>query len=178
VTRCVVAAVVRAVGGAVVVSVVVVIAIVGAGSGCDARAAFAQSSWFADDRPELLAECCACLATRGTADTEATCTEAVLVDGVAVVPDGAVFGRGGAGNDAAEAVADIAAREQDDVVDPGEVPCICGGLDEEACVATLGDPSGRVVVPGACLARVGRVAACEDACGGVLSFVPIVAPAG
>ncbi len=148
------------------VVVVVVVVVAGLGAGCDARATFARSSWFADVRPALVAECCACLARRGTADAEATCAEAILVDGQPAVPAGAVFGSGD----------DVAAREADDVVDADEIPCLCGDVDEAGCVATLGADDGRLVVPGACLDRRDREAACEEACGGVLSFVPIAAP--
>jgi hypothetical protein len=150
----------------VVVVALVALVVAGVGGGCDARATFARSSWFADVRPALVAECCACLARRGTADAEATCAEAVLVDGQPAVPAGAVFGSGD----------DVAAREADDIVDPDEIPCLCGDVDEAGCVATLGADDGRLVVPGACLDRLDREAACEQACGGVLSFVPIAAP--
>ncbi|MBM4280413.1 MAG: hypothetical protein FJ137_06510 [Deltaproteobacteria bacterium] len=128
---------------------------------CDARTAIAQYEVFAPLRPALVDECCACLAARGTGHPEATCTEAVLVDGEAVVPPGALYGNG------------VQDREDNDVVDDGEIPCLCGDLGDDGCRATLQEPAGRLVVPGACIDQSERRAPCEDACGGVLAFVPL-----
>jgi hypothetical protein len=128
--------------------------------GCDWQTTLAQSEWFAGERPGLIAACCACLAARGTADPDASCTQAVLVDGEIVVPDGALYGAGNQG------------RELNDVVDDGEIPCLCVG-DEGFCSDELSRHGGRLVVPGACIDQVDREAPCEAACGGVLSFVPV-----
>jgi hypothetical protein len=144
---------------AVAVAAVTVTA-VGVGGGCDWRTTLAQSEWFAGERPGLIAACCACLAARGTADPDASCTLAVLVDGEIVVPDGALYGSGNQG------------RELNDAVDDGEIPCLCAG-DEGVCVDELSRSGGRLVVPGACIDQVDREAPCEAACGGVLSFVPV-----
>lgn len=121
------------------------------------------SEALAEERAARVDGCCACLATRGTGHPEATCTEAVIVDGEITVPAGARYGNG------------TQSFEDNDLVDDGEIPCLCGDLDADGCVATLGEPAGRLVVPGACIAQVDRRAPCEDACGGVLAFVPLSA---
>jgi hypothetical protein len=141
--------------------VVVVVAAVSASGGCDVRTALAQEAVFASLRPGLVRECCACLVARGTGHPEATCTEAVLVDGETTVPDGAMFGSGDQ------------TLDDNDVLDAGEIPCMCGGLDEGQCAEMLSRPEGRLIIPGACIDQVDRTAPCEEACGGVLAFVPL-----
>jgi hypothetical protein len=128
--------------------------------GCDERW-LAQYDAFAGLRPALVEDCCACLAARGTAHPDATCTEAVLVDGEPVVPPGALYGNGDQ------------RVEDNDVVDDGEIPCLCDDVGFDGCVEALGEPAGRVIVPGACVDQIERTAPCEEACGGVLGFVPL-----
>ncbi len=144
-----------------IVVVAVVAAVVAVGGGCDVRTSLATWQPFASLRPELIDACCACLSKRGTGDPEATCTEAVVVDGEVSVPPDALYGNG------------VQAFEDNDVVDDGEIPCLCDDGGYDACVQALQEPAGRLVVPGACIDQVDRTAPCEEACGGVLAFVPL-----
>lgn len=142
---------------------------------CDNRACLAQSDLFAGFRPELIAECCACLASAGTRAPGAACAEAMLADDGTVAPS----------TNAGPAVPTDAPFDGDDLdaeVDgaagelPAEVPCLCGRAENQ-CVAALsaGNP---LLVTGACIAQ-GTTALdqvpCGTACQGVLTFDPIVA---
>lgn len=103
-------------------------------------------------RDDLIIDCCECLADNSSTDETATCTEAVLVDGQIVVPDGAVYG-GGADN--------------------VSIPCLCDatkGADE--CIADLRDKN-PILIPGACVDQLDGEAPCESACAGVISFSPV-----
>lgn len=129
--------------------------------GCDPRPSLAQLRFFQGTRHDLAEQCCACLSRRGTGNEAASCEEGVFVDGGVFAPDGAVTGDGNRDDD------------DNDVVDDGEVPCLCGGLDEDGCFVNLVNNKG-IVVPGACIDEVDRTAPCESACAGVLSFEPVV----
>ena len=131
-------------------------------AGCNVRAGLAQTELFEYLRPGLVEDCCTCLTLRGTGAADATCTEAVLIDGVPTIPPGATFGSGDRGFDL------------DDVVDPGEIPCLCQG-DRQTCIAALTN-QGDIIVPGACIDQLDREASCVSACAGVLSFDPIQPP--
>jgi hypothetical protein len=148
--------------GVVAVAAAVVVVAVGLAA-CDVRTSLATWEPFASLRPELVDACCTCLASRGTGDAAATCTEAVVVDGEITVPPGALYGNG------------VQAFEDNDVVDDGEIPCLCDDGGYDACVQALDEPAGRLVVPGACIDQLDRTAPCEEACGGVLAFVPLSA---
>lgn len=138
------------------VVVVVVVALVGVG--CDLRPVLAQAD-LGDFRPELIDECCACLAARGTGHPEATCSEAALVDGAIAPPASAVLGSGNQ------------AQDDNNSVDDGEIPCLCAG-NAATCATTL-NGGGSVVVPGACLAQIDRTAPCESACAAIINFEPV-----
>lgn len=134
--------------------------------GCDLRPSLAQLRIFSGYRPELVAQCCQCLAQRGTGADDASCELGVFVDGGVNAPDGSVTGSGDRDFDL------------NDFVDDGEVPCLCGDLTQAECVDALsngedGAPPPGIVVPGACIDQVDRTAPCENACVGVLSFEPI-----
>ena len=132
------------------------------GVGCDIRGSLAQGAVFAGLRPELVDQCCTCLALRGTGDASASCTQAVLIDGLPTLPDDAVRGGGDRifdGNDA---------------VDDGEIPCLCQG-NRGSCIEALTN-QGDIIVPGACVDQVDLVAPCEADCAGVLSFDPVQPP--
>jgi hypothetical protein len=146
--------------GAVICCVAVVVLLHAAG--CNVRAVLAQTELFESLRPGLVEDCCTCLTRRGTGAADATCTEAVLIDGAPTIPPGATFGSGDRGFDL------------DDAVDPGEVPCLCQG-DQQTCIAALTN-QGDIIVPGACIDQLDREAPCESACAGVLSFDPIQPP--
>ncbi len=129
---------------------------------CNVRAGLAQTELFEFLRPGLIEDCCACLSQRGTGAADATCTEAVLIDGVATIPAGASYGSGDR------------AFDLDDDRGEGEIPCLCQG-DRDTCVAMLAT-QGDIIVPGACIDQLDREAPCESACVGVLSFDPIQPP--
>jgi len=137
-------------------------AVVGVASGCDIRGNLAQGAIFAGLRPELVDQCCTCLALRGTGDASASCTQAVLIDGQPTVPDDAVLGSGDRTFDS------------NDAVDDGEIPCLCQG-NRGSCIEALTN-QGDIIVPGACVDQVDLVAPCEAACAGVLSFDPVQPP--
>lgn len=134
---------------------------------CDNRACLAQSDLFASYRPELIAECCACLAKNGTVQPGAACAEAFVdVDGGQAI----LVDAGPAIPDTAPDVGD----NNNDVVDPGEVPCLCAET-EASCIQRLTDGKS-VTVTGSCVDQGGgifRKAPCEDACKGVLTFDPL-----
>ena len=142
--------------------VVAVIASVVGASGCDVRGNLAQLATFAGLRPGLVDQCCTCLAARGTGDSSASCTEAVLIDGQPTLPGNAVTGSGDRSLD------------DTDTVDDGEIPCLCQG-DRSTCIEAL-TTQGNIIVPGACVDQVELVAPCEAACAGVLSFAPVQPP--
>lgn len=136
---------------------------------CDSRACLAQSDLFANYRPELIEECCQCLARRGTAKPGASCGIAQLtLDGGVVIADGSALPE-----DAAFTVDD-----NDDVIDDFELACLCG-VDATSCAQALSAGDSLVVV-GACV-RQGSdpttPAPCELECRDVLTFdPPTVAP--
>ena len=140
---------------------VVVVVVVSCFVGCDLRPSLAQSGLFAGYRPELLAQCCECLASRGTGHPEATCSEGVLVDGGITVDEDAVVGNG------------KQELEGNDEVDDGEIPCLCSG-SASTCREQL-DLGRRVTIPGACLDQLDRTAPCESACSGIINFDPVPA---
>jgi hypothetical protein len=144
---------------AVAITVAVAVAVVG---GCDVRGNLAQGAVFAGLRPELVDQCCTCLALRGTGDASASCTEAVLIDGIPTIPDNAVRGSG-------DRIFD-----SNDAVDDGEIPCLCQG-NRGSCIEALTN-QGDIIVPGACVDQVDLVAPCEAACASVLSFDPVQPP--
>jgi hypothetical protein len=146
--------------GVAVCGVVVVTAVVVA---CDLRPTLAQTAFFPGFRDELALQCCECLARRGTGSREATCSEAILVDGGVGAPDDAVVGDTDGSLDG------------NDEVDPGEIPCLCGGLDQQQCLDRVSNPDAGVLVPGACIDQLEATAPCENACLGVLSFEPVTA---
>lgn len=117
-------------------------------SGCDLRPYLAQTDFFADLRPELIAQCCECLATSETTATTATCSEAFVKDGEVITPGDAVFAS-----------------------DDDPISCLCQG-DVERCNVAL-ETGGDIVVPGACIDQVEIEAPCEAACAGVLTFDPL-----
>jgi hypothetical protein len=150
---------------------VLVAAIALAVSSCDPRVFFAQSPLFEGMRGDLIEECCACLARRGTKAPGASCAEAVIgPDGGIVLPEDA------------EVIADngsFTADDNDDIVDEDgdgklergeEIPCACG-VDEASCIGLL-ESGERVPVVGACIEQPNNFwdAPCESACSGVLTF--------
>lgn len=137
---------------------------------CDARACLAQSELFASYRPELIEECCLCLARRGTAKPGASCGVAQLtLDGGVLIADG---------GSALPEDPFFSGDNGDDVVDDFELPCLCGD-NATSCRQALGR-GDTVVVTGACVSQGAdplRRAPCEDECRDVLTFdPPIVAP--
>jgi hypothetical protein len=147
----------------VIVAVVAADLLAAALQGCDLRGAFAQSELFSGLRPELIEQCCTCLSLRGTGDATASCSEAILVDGLPSLPPGAVVGSGNRASDL------------NDERDEGEIPCLCNA-NRETCIAAL-STDGDVLIPGACVDQLDQQAPCESACAGELSFSPIQ-PAG
>ncbi len=145
--------------GTALVGLAVCIFVVVSGA-CDLRPTLAQLRLFSGYRADLVDQCCDCLARRGTGAETASCEEGVFVDGGVRAPDGAVVGSGDRDND------------NNDSVDEGEVPCLCGGLSAKQCRAALTDNDG-IVVPGACIDELDVTAPCENACAGVLSFEPV-----
>ena len=149
-----------------VVVVVVVVVVLGGGGGgllgCNVRAGLAQTEVFEFLRPGVVEACCTCLSQRGTGSAGATCTEAVLIDGVPTIPPGATYGDGNR------------AFDLDDERDDGEIPCLCQG-NRESCIAALTN-QGDIIVPGACIDQLDREAPCESTCVGVLSFDPVQPP--
>lgn len=136
-------------------------------SACDPRVQLAQSPVFEGLRGDLIEQCCACLAQRGTRAPGASCAEAVLSpDGGIVLPDDAVVAADDPGDP-------FVADDLDDSVDRGEIPCGCG-LDEGSCIGRL-ESGERMAVPGACIDQPNNFwsAPCESACGGVLIFDPV-----
>lgn len=143
---------------------------------CDNRACLAQSDLFAGYRPELIEECCLCLARRGTAFPEAACGEAsVTLDG------GVVFVDGGPGlaNPPLEDGESFGGDDLDDVIQesvdggPGEIPCLCAG-NAQSCRAAL-ESGNELVVTGACISQgtgLFVTAPCEEECRDVLTFTP------
>jgi len=132
--------------------------------GCD-PACLAQSDLFTGFRPALIEACCTCVAARGTVFPGSTCAEAILVDDVPVAPP-----------DAGPSIppdAEFFGDDFDDVVDDGEVPCLCSG-DLDTCRSAL-NAGAPIVVTGACVSQANGSAPCEDACRGVLTFDPITA---
>jgi hypothetical protein len=116
----------------------------------------AQSDSFAWMRPQLIADCCACLATNQAPSFAATCEQAQQQGGTVV--------------------------EQD----PGEPPvsCLCmpgsAQEQEDACVQALSTPppadrtdtSGdEVLISASCVDELDGP--CNTACSGVLSFAPL-----
>jgi hypothetical protein len=114
----------------------------------------AQSDVFAWMRPELIKECCTCLAQNSSDDFASSCTPASVSDGV-VVP-----------------------------VEPGTppVPCICNADDNDysTCVDRLSAPppddrggaaNDELLVNGSCITE--GTGPCTSACTGVLSFAPL-----
>jgi hypothetical protein len=140
-------------------SAVVVVVAFGLLMGCDLRPSLAQIGLFDCYRPELVDQCCSCLAARGTGHPQATCSEGELVDGGISAGDDAVFGSGDQSFD------------DDDEVDFGEVPCLCSG-NLTTCREILNSGAG-ITVPGACLDQVDRTAPCETACAGIVNFDPV-----
>ena len=150
-----------------------VVALLVAFVACDNRACLAQSELFAGYRPELIDECCLCLARRGTAFPEAACGEAALTldGGVVIVDDG------GPSNPPIDGL--FGGDDLDDVVQesidggPGEIPCLCSD-NANTCAAALN--AGRdLLVTGACLSQGTGLfvrAPCEDECRDVLTFTP------
>ncbi len=140
---------------------------------CDNRACLAQSELFAGYRPELVDECCLCLARRGTAFPEAACGEAsVTLDGGVVIDIDA-----GPANPPLDDGSSFNGDDLDDVIQesvdggPGEIPCLCAG-NAETCAETLNEGKD-LVVTGACLSQGTGLfvrAPCEDACRDVLTF--------
>ncbi len=141
--------------GARAAAVVVVLVL----AGCDLRPSLAQIGLFDGYRPELVTQCCSCLAARGTGHPEASCSEGVLVDGGVTAGEGAVLGSGDQDKD------------DNDDVDEGEIPCLCAG-SARTCRDVL-NSGGGITVPGACLDQVDRVAPCETACAGIVNFDPV-----
>lgn len=139
-------------GSRLVVSVcgVVVGLIVGGAfaSACGLSANLAQIEFFASLRPELIDDCCTCLAEAQTTDNSATCAEAFVLDGEVRTPADAVF-----------------ASEE------APIPCLCGG-DKASCAVAL-ERGGDILVPGSCIDSVELVAPCESECAGVLTFDPL-----
>ncbi len=123
-------------------------------AGCDIRASLAQSELFAGLRPDLIRECCACLAANTTTDEDATCSEARLEDGVVGFDDDAVFGR-----------PDDPETDVDETI---FIPCLCGS-SRLSCMDAL-EVGEEIFIPGACVDQVDAQAPCESACAGVLSF--------
>lgn len=101
-------------------------------------------------RDELIVECCECLATESTQNETATCSEAVIVDGVITIPADAIYG-----------------SETDNV----SIPCLCEG-DAASCKADLRSKT-PILIPGACVDLLDQEAVCEAECAGVLSFSPV-----
>ena len=152
---------------AVVVVVCGVVAVVcGVVVGCDLRPTLAQIGLFDGYRPELVEQCCACLAARGTGHPEASCSEGELLDGGIVLEAGAVVGTAWALDDAG-----FKGNDDNDVVDEGEIPCLCRG-SARTCRDVLNAGDG-ITVPGACLDQVERTAPCETACAGIINFDPV-----
>lgn len=142
---------------------------------CDNRACLAQSDLFAGYRPELIEECCLCLARRGTAFPGASCSEASLtLDGGVVLAD-----EDAPANPPLDEGDAFGGDDLDDVIQesvdggPGEIPCLCTG-NAQTCGLALNE--GRdVLVTGACLSQGSGLfvrAPCEDACRDVLTFTP------
>lgn len=137
---------------------------------CDNRACLAQSDLFADYRPELIEECCLCLARRGTAFPEAACGEAsITLDGGVLIPVDS-----GPQNPPLEPGDTFGGDDNDDVIDESEIPCLCTGT-AATCQAAL--TAGRdIIVTGACVTQGSSSifvrAPCEDACKDVLTFSP------
>jgi hypothetical protein len=157
----------RTVGAAAIAAAVWVAAGV-VGGGCDPRALLAQSTLFAGVRHDLVEECCACLARRGTRAPGASCGEAQLLpDGGTVVPDGA---------DVAPEDSNFSRDDGDDVIDDDEIPCSCG-VNAGACVTRL-EAGGRMIIPGACVDQPNNLfdAPCESACKNVVTFDPVSSP--
>lgn len=130
---------------------------------CDNRACLAQSELFEGYRPELIEECCLCLARRGTAAPGASCGEAQLtLDGGVVIADGGT---------AIPSDDEFVRDDNDDVIDDDELPCLCGE-DAKTCAAKLG--AGQALrVTGACVSQGTELfvtAPCEVECRDVLTF--------
>lgn len=145
-------------------SVVVVFAVVACAvvcSACDVRPTLAQFALFSGYREDLAAQCCDCLARRGTSVSGASCSEGVLVEGELVLPDSAIVATG-AGVD-----------DLDDEIGDNEIPCSCG-VSGQACINQL-IKGETITIPGACVDQPTTLAACESECAGVLSFEPITA---
>ena len=141
---------------------------------CDPRVTLAQSPLFEDMRDDLIAQCCECIARRGTRAPGASCAVAeigpdggiVVPDGAAVVPDDGTFG--------ADDGDDVVDEDGDGKLEAGEeIPCSCG-TDEQTCIDTL-SAGERVTVPGTCIDQPNNFwdAPCERACSGVLTFDPV-----
>ncbi|MDP2342443.1 MAG: hypothetical protein Q8O67_15915 [Deltaproteobacteria bacterium] len=127
--------------------------------GCDPRPSLAQIGLFSCYRPELVEQCCNCLASRGTGHRDATCSEGFLVDGGISAGEDAVFGDGDQSED------------DDGNVDEGEIPCLCSG-NARTCRDIMNNGAG-VTVPGACIDQLERTAPCEAACVGIVNFDPV-----
>jgi len=128
---------------------------------CDVRPTLAQFALFSGYREDLAAQCCDCLARRGTSVSGASCSEGVLTDGELILPDNAVVATG-AGVD-----------DLDDEIGDNEIPCSCG-VSGQACFNQL-TKGETITIPGACVDQPTALAACESECAGVLSFEPITA---
>ena len=130
---------------------------------CDPRSCLAQTPLFASLRPDLVKECCACLANNTTTFPGSACAETFIVDGgPAIAIDAGPANPADAGPDYV----------------PVAVPCMCED-GEASCRAALtrGVP---ILVTGACVSQGSgpfvRKAPCQDACNGVLSFEPLASP--
>ncbi len=148
-------------------ALVLAAALVGGAGACDLRSCLAQSEAFAGLRPQLIDECCTCLAHRGTRFPGAACAESFIEadGGLAIVADAGP----GIPADAPDVVDD-----NNDTVDPGEIPCMCNN-DLAQCKTAL-TAGTSILVTGACINQGGgitRTAPCENECDGVLTFDPL-----
>ena len=141
---------------------------------CD-RACLAQSEVFQGLRPELIDECCTCLANRGTRFPGAACAETFLgVDGgIVIFVDGGPVPERGIPFIPADAT--LENDDNDDHVDDDEVPCLCTET-LKSCQVRLASTDAGVLVTGACISQSNdlfRKAPCQDECKGVLTFDPL-----